>query len=99
MFRYYLSALSALAKGLDLYEVTDVSKFPYALKALPKVLADKWDDPEFQQYKDAFPESARSSPEELEAHVKDLTDKDVKIASLKNLQGDSFRIHRGRDRY
>ncbi|OAP56012.1 2,3-diketo-5-methylthio-1-phosphopentane phosphatase [Fonsecaea erecta] len=61
--------------------------FPYALKALPDVLASKWDDPTFIPYRDAFPEPATSSPEEFEAHVKDLTERDVKIAYLKNLQG------------
>ncbi|KAK7887757.1 enolase-phosphatase E1 [Exophiala xenobiotica] len=61
--------------------------FPYALKALPDVLANKWDDPTFISYRDAFPETARSSPEAFEAHVKDLTQRDVKIAYLKNLQG------------
>ncbi|KIW82920.1 2,3-diketo-5-methylthio-1-phosphopentane phosphatase [Fonsecaea pedrosoi CBS 271.37] len=61
--------------------------FPYALKALPDVLASKWDDPEFVPYREAFPESATSSPEAFEAHVKDLTERDVKIACLKNLQG------------
>lgn len=61
--------------------------FPYAIEALPRVLAEKWHDPEFQSYKDAFPPEARSSLEALEAHVKDLTARDVKIAYLKNLQG------------
>ncbi|KIW26375.1 2,3-diketo-5-methylthio-1-phosphopentane phosphatase [Cladophialophora immunda] len=61
--------------------------FPYALKALPDVLASKWDDPTFVSYRDAFPEPAASSPEAFEAHVRDLTERDVKIAYLKNLQG------------
>ncbi|EXJ53755.1 2,3-diketo-5-methylthio-1-phosphopentane phosphatase [Cladophialophora psammophila CBS 110553] len=64
-----------------------MKKFPYALKALPDVLASKWEDPTFISYRDAFPESATSSPEAFEAHVKDLTERDVKIAYLKNLQG------------
>jgi enolase-phosphatase E1 len=51
------------------------------------VLANKWGDSTFLPYRDAFPEAARSSPEAFEAHVKDLTQRDVKIAYLKNLQG------------
>ena len=62
-------------------------QFPYALNALPKVLAAKWDDQEFQQYRNAFPEEHRKSPADLQAHVEDLTKRDVKIAYLKNLQG------------
>lgn len=62
-------------------------QFPYALKALPSVLAETWDDPDFKPYRDAFPEEARRSREALEAHVKDLTERDVKVAYLKNLQG------------
>ncbi|KAK8200704.1 enolase-phosphatase E1 [Zalaria obscura] len=61
--------------------------FPYALQALPSVLASRWDSPDFRPYRDAFPEEARSSPEAFEAHVKDLTARDIKIAYLKNLQG------------
>lgn len=61
--------------------------FPYALKALPAVLSEKWDDEEFKQYRNAFPDEAKTSPEALEAHVKDLTRRDVKVAYLKNLQG------------
>ncbi|KAI7466632.1 2,3-diketo-5-methylthio-1-phosphopentane phosphatase [Hortaea werneckii] len=62
-------------------------KFPYAIKALPEVLARKWDDADFQPYKDAFPAEHRTSPAALQAHVEDLTQRDVKIAYLKNLQG------------
>jgi enolase-phosphatase E1 len=62
-------------------------QFPYALSALPDVLAQKWDDPAFTPYRDAFPADARASPELLEAHVRDLTARDVKVASLKGLQG------------
>jgi enolase-phosphatase E1 len=62
-------------------------QFPYALKALPDVLASKWEDDEFKLYRDAFPEDFRDSPEALQAHVEDLTQRDVKIAYLKNLQG------------
>ncbi|KAF2157404.1 2,3-diketo-5-methylthio-1-phosphopentane phosphatase [Myriangium duriaei CBS 260.36] len=61
--------------------------FPYALEALPKVLAEKWDDEDFKQYRDQFPEEVKVSPEALQAHVEDLTKRDVKVAYLKNLQG------------
>lgn len=61
--------------------------FPYALKALPQVLADKWDDDKFAPYRDAFPEEHRGSPQALQTHVEDLTKRDVKVAYLKNLQG------------
>ncbi|KAK6371484.1 enolase-phosphatase E1 [Exophiala oligosperma] len=64
-----------------------INLFPYALQALPDILRTKWDDPGFVKYRDAFPETARSSPEAFEAHVKDLSERDVKIAYLKNLQG------------
>ena len=62
-------------------------QFPYALKALPEVLKAKWDDEDFKPYRDAFPDDAKSSPEALQAHVEDLTKRDVKIAYHKNLQG------------
>ncbi|QIX01804.1 hypothetical protein AMS68_007321 [Peltaster fructicola] len=61
--------------------------FPYALKALPEVVTNKWNDPDFITYRDAFPTEHRTSPEVLQAHVEDLTRRDVKIAYLKNLQG------------
>ncbi|KAH9844696.1 Enolase-phosphatase E1 [Teratosphaeria destructans] len=61
--------------------------FPYAIKALPDVLASKWDDEAFQPYRDAFPEEHRRDPESLRAHAEDLTKRDVKIAYHKNLQG------------
>ncbi|KIW71852.1 2,3-diketo-5-methylthio-1-phosphopentane phosphatase, variant [Phialophora macrospora] len=71
--------------------------FPYALNALPDVLATKWDDEKFKTYRDGFPESARSSPGLFEEHVKDLTARDVKVAYLKDLQGylweDGYRSH------
>lgn len=54
---------------------------------MPEVLSTKWDDSEFQSYRDAFPEEHRSSPDTLQAHVEDLTKRDVKVAYLKNLQG------------
>jgi enolase-phosphatase E1 len=62
-------------------------QFPYALKALPEVLKTKWDDEDFKPYRDQFPDDAKSSPEALQAHVEDLTKRDVKIAYHKNLQG------------
>ena len=61
--------------------------FPYALKALPEVLQQKWEDSDFQPYIIAFPAAARESPETLQAAVEDLTRRDVKVACLKNLQG------------
>ncbi|KAJ9606209.1 enolase-phosphatase E1 [Cladophialophora chaetospira] len=71
--------------------------FPYALKALPNVLATKWSDETFKTYRDAFPDFATASPEAFEAHTRDLTKRDVKIAYLKNLQGylweEGYRSH------
>lgn len=61
--------------------------FPYAINSLPAVLSTKWDDSTFVPYRDAFPEEHRKSPEALQAHVEDLTKRDVKVAYLKNLQG------------
>ncbi|OCT46027.1 Enolase-phosphatase E1 [Cladophialophora carrionii] len=65
--------------------------------ALPDVLAKKWNDEEFKAYRDRFPETARSSPALFEAHVKDLTARDVKVAYLKDLQGylweEGYRSH------
>lgn len=51
------------------------------------MLNKQWDSAEFAPYRDAFPAEHRTSPDALEAHVKDLTEKDVKVAYLKNLQG------------
>lgn len=50
-------------------------------------MSSKWDDEDFRPYRDAFPEEARQSAQVLQAHVEDLTKRDVKIAYLKNLQG------------
>ncbi|KAF5541038.1 enolase-phosphatase e1 [Fusarium phyllophilum] len=61
--------------------------FPYALEALPKVLDQEWDSPEFAKYRDAFPEEYRNSRSDFEAHVRDLVKRDVKVAYLKSLQG------------
>ncbi|TKA62234.1 hypothetical protein B0A49_10296 [Cryomyces minteri] len=60
--------------------VSQACQFPYALKALPDVLAQKWDHPEFEPYRNAFPPEYRTSPEQFKAHVEDLTARDVKIA-------------------
>ncbi|KAK3075539.1 enolase-phosphatase E1 [Teratosphaeriaceae sp. CCFEE 6253] len=68
-------------------EVEGVSNVLLDIEALPGVLAKQWDDATFRPYRDAFPEEHRVSPAALEAHVKDLTRRDVKIAYLKNLQG------------
>ncbi|KAF2836908.1 2,3-diketo-5-methylthio-1-phosphopentane phosphatase [Patellaria atrata CBS 101060] len=65
--------------------------FPYALEALPKLLSEKWDDPEFKKYREDFPDEAKVSPEAFQAHVQDITKKDIKVAYLKNLQGHLFR--------
>jgi enolase-phosphatase E1 len=64
-----------------------LAQFPYAIKALPDVLASQWGSEAFKPYKDDFPEDVRESPEALQVHVEDLTQRDVKIAYLKNLQG------------
>lgn len=50
-------------------------------------MESKWNDLTFVPYRDAFPEEFRSSPEALQAHVEDLTRRDVKIAYHKDLQG------------
>lgn len=65
----------------------DREKFPYALQALPTILKERWNAPDFTLYRDEFPEKARVSPEAFEGHVKELTAQDVKVAYLKNLQG------------
>ncbi|KAK6342103.1 enolase-phosphatase E1 [Orbilia blumenaviensis] len=61
--------------------------FPYTLQALPQVLDEKWDTPEFAPYRNEFPTEFRDEREKLEAHVRDLTARDVKVAYLKGLQG------------
>ncbi|KAK7429525.1 enolase-phosphatase E1 [Neonectria magnoliae] len=61
--------------------------FPYALEALPKVLDREWDTPVFAPYRNAFPAEYRDSRSDLEAHVRDLISRDVKISYLKGLQG------------
>ncbi|KAK0308240.1 enolase-phosphatase E1 [Friedmanniomyces endolithicus] len=62
-------------------------KFPYALRALPAVLATQWTSPTFIPYRQAFPPSHNTSPSALQSHIEDLTQRDVKIAYLKDLQG------------
>ncbi|KAI0835550.1 enolase-phosphatase E1 [Hypoxylon sp. FL0890] len=61
--------------------------FPFALKVLPETLKTQWDNPEFAKYRDAFPPEYSSSRDALEAHVRDLVEKDVKVSYLKSLQG------------
>ncbi|KAJ3499636.1 hypothetical protein NLG97_g196 [Lecanicillium saksenae] len=61
--------------------------FPYALQALPGVLDDRWDSPTFASYREAFPEEYRNDRTALEAHVKDLVERDLKVPYLKSLQG------------
>ncbi|KAK0929296.1 enolase-phosphatase E1 [Friedmanniomyces endolithicus] len=51
------------------------------------VLAIQWTSPTFIPYRQAFPLSHRTSPSALQSHVEDLTQRDVKIAYLKDLQG------------
>lgn len=58
---------------------------------MPDILREKWNHPDFTPYCEAFPDEHRASPEAFEAHVKDLTERDVKIAYLKNLQGERAR--------
>jgi enolase-phosphatase E1 len=50
-------------------------------------LDEQWDEPAFAEYRNAFPEKYRDSREALEAHVRDLVARDVKISYLKGLQG------------
>ncbi|RMZ91056.1 hypothetical protein DV736_g1694, partial [Chaetothyriales sp. CBS 134916] len=61
--------------------------FPYAIKALPGVVRSKWDSPDFEKYKSAFPKECQETPENFIEHVKDLTERNVKIAYFKDLQG------------
>jgi enolase-phosphatase E1 len=60
---------------------------PYALQALPSILASQWDAPDFQPFRSAFPAEHASSPAAFSAHVHDLTARDLKIPYLKSLQG------------
>ncbi|KAI1107245.1 enolase-phosphatase E1 [Jackrogersella minutella] len=61
--------------------------FPFALKALSETLKTQWDSPSFAKYRHAFPPEYSSSKDALEAHVKDLIEKDMKVSYLKSLQG------------
>ncbi|KAI1484298.1 enolase-phosphatase E1 [Daldinia eschscholtzii] len=61
--------------------------FPYALSVLPETLKTQWDSPDFAKYRDAFPSEYSSSKDALEAHVRDLVERDVKISYLKSFQG------------
>lgn len=65
-------------------------KFPFALQVLPNIAAKRWDEDEFRSYVQAFPKEAQANPGALVLHVTDLTENDVKVASLKNLQGLSW---------
>lgn len=60
--------------------------YPYSIAALPKTLAEKWDDPAFAPYIEAFPAEYRT-PAALSAHFEDLVSKDIKASYLKGLQG------------
>ncbi|RMZ78221.1 hypothetical protein DV738_g4020, partial [Chaetothyriales sp. CBS 135597] len=61
--------------------------FPYAVKALPDVVQSQWESPAFEKYKSAFPQEYQESAEKLIEHVNDLTERNVKIAYFKDLQG------------
>lgn len=61
--------------------------FPYALKRLPDYLQQNWDDPTFQPYKSAFPESAQQSQEAMLQFIHELSAIDSKMACWKALQG------------
>ena len=69
------------------YSLTDLKQFPYALRALPTTLSTKWTSPELATYISAFPSEHRASPATLQAHIEDLTARDVKDPALKSLQG------------
>lgn len=62
-------------------------QFPYALSALPGYLRSEWDKPFFRPYREAFPEDVRDTPEQLMAYVRELSEKDIKVGCLKQLQG------------
>jgi len=61
--------------------------FPYALAALPRFLARNWSSPAFSPCLALFPASARASPADLEAFVRQATAEDRKDVGLKALQG------------
>jgi enolase-phosphatase E1 len=62
-------------------------QFPYALEALPQILATEWDTPSFAPYRNAFPAEYQTSPDIYASHVRDLMAQDLKIPYLKSLQG------------
>lgn len=62
-------------------------KFPYAIAALPGYIRSEWDSPSFRPYRDAFPEDVRDSPEQLMSYVREVSEKDIKVSCLKQLQG------------
>ncbi|KAK0803062.1 enolase-phosphatase E1 [Friedmanniomyces endolithicus] len=83
-----LHASHILAKALVPNNKTNPPpKFPYALRALPAVLATQWTSPNFIPYRQAFPPEHSTSPSALHTHVEDLPNRDVKVAYLKDLQG------------
>jgi len=51
------------------------------------VLDQRWDEENFAQYRNAFPEEYRNDRQALEEHVRDLVARDVKAPYLKALQG------------
>ncbi|KAI9740001.1 MAG: enolase-phosphatase E1, partial [Candelina submexicana] len=51
------------------------------------VVEQNWDHREFKSFRDAFPEGVRDDPLAFERHVRECTEKDVKVSYLKNLQG------------
>lgn len=61
--------------------------FPYALKALPNIVKLKWQDAEFEKFKSAFPNECQETTEKFIEHVKDLTERNIKVAYFKDLQG------------
>ncbi|KAG5359005.1 Enolase-phosphatase E1 [Yarrowia sp. C11] len=69
--------------------------FPYALEKLPQLLQNEQfpivpgasKASELTPYLESFPEEYRQSSQALEAHVKDLTEQNVKAPYLKALQG------------
>ncbi|RPB11484.1 acireductone synthase-like protein [Morchella conica CCBAS932] len=61
--------------------------FPYAIAALPGYIRSEWDSPSFRPYRDAFPEDVRDSPEQLMSYVREVSEKDIKVSCLKQLQG------------
>jgi len=61
--------------------------FPYALDVLHSFLLTNWTEPWLQPYLLAFPSPERDTPEQLEEYIHHATAQDLKIPSLKGLQG------------